>query len=158
SSIFNLSGIPTGRVDFSASAFPSQCPPSPSAVATWVSDPVTVTVGAGAVAQVTLSMHQNGRARVGVDFGSDPPCLANGATCQNPSACCSAVCVADANGKGTCAPANGGACAAPTVPCPAMGGMGGVTCVDVTSDPANCGMCGSTCATGAICQMATCVG
>src|SRR5258706_7741493 len=40
SSVLNLNGIPTGRVDFSASAFPMQCPPAPGAVPTWVSDPV----------------------------------------------------------------------------------------------------------------------
>src|SRR5262249_5134194 len=112
-SVFNLTGIPTGRVDFSANAFPMQCPPGAGAVPTWVSDPVTVTVGAGMIAQVTLSMHQNGRARVGVDFGGEPPCKQNGDACQNPSACCSSVCVSDANGNGTCAPPNGGVCMAP---------------------------------------------
>jgi hypothetical protein len=153
-SVMNLSGLPTGRVDFGGSAFANQCPPAAGAVPSWVSDPVTATITPTGVSQVTLVMHQNGRAQVGVDFGNEPPCLANGAACQNSSACCSAICVSDANGNGSCAQPNGGACMAPHVPCPGPGGM--PVCVDTTSDPTNCGMCGAQCPMGTSCVNGVC--
>jgi MYXO-CTERM domain-containing protein len=51
----------------------------------------------------------------------------------------------------TCDTTGNCGCAAPKLMC------GGV-CLDVTSDPANCGACGAKCATGEVCDKSTCKG
>jgi hypothetical protein len=72
SAVLMMPGVPTGAVTFSGAAFAGPCAMAgdPS-TATWVSDPVTVQVAAGTIADVSLVMHRNGRARVGVDFQDD---------------------------------------------------------------------------------------
>jgi hypothetical protein len=60
SSVFVLDGLPLGADTFTANAYPFACAGlggDAATAATWVSDPVTVTIVAGAVVAVTLEMH-----------------------------------------------------------------------------------------------------
>ncbi len=71
---FDMHGLPTGVVNFSAKAFNVACGSvSAGTFAGWVSDVVTVQIVPNVVVSVTLKMRRNGRAGVGVDFEQDPP-------------------------------------------------------------------------------------
>lgn len=70
STVFTLTGLPVGNVDFTASAFDNPCSdlgPAP----TWISQSTPATIGTGAPASVTLELYPNGQANVGVDFNGD---------------------------------------------------------------------------------------
>jgi sugar lactone lactonase YvrE len=67
STVFSLSGLPVGNVDFTASAFDNACSdlgPAP----TWISQSTPATIGTGAPANVTLELFPNAAANVGADF------------------------------------------------------------------------------------------
>ena len=65
----SLSGLPTGSVSVLAEAFAETCAAvSAMSVATWSSDPFTVTLAAGVAQPVQLTMRQNGRISVSVDW------------------------------------------------------------------------------------------
>jgi hypothetical protein len=65
----NLSGLPTGSVSVTAEAFAEACAAvTAMSVATWNSDPFPVTLAAGVVQPVQLTMRQNGRISVSVDW------------------------------------------------------------------------------------------
>src|SRR5262245_43001492 len=62
SSVFEMSGLPTGTVSFLGEAFAERCRDVvATSVATWLSDPLSVTLTPGMVAHVTLIMRINGR-------------------------------------------------------------------------------------------------
>jgi hypothetical protein len=72
SAVLTMPGVPTGSVTFSGAAFGGACSTvTDPTTANWVSDPVTVQVTPGVIVDVSLVMHRNGRARVGVDFQDD---------------------------------------------------------------------------------------
>ena len=65
----SLSGLPTGSVSVLAEAFAETCAAvSAMSVATLSSDPFTVTLAAGVAQPVQLTMRQNGRISVSVDW------------------------------------------------------------------------------------------
>ena len=75
--------------------------------------------------------------------------------CQSPAVCVGGQCLLATCGNG------------PGMPCAAGGGnpgvccdqgMGGTTCADVASDPANCGGCGIACPSGQSCTQGVCSG
>jgi sugar lactone lactonase YvrE len=70
STVFTLSGLPVGNVDFTASAYDNPCSDLGPA-ATWISQSTPATIGTGAPASVTLELVPNGQANVGVDFNGD---------------------------------------------------------------------------------------
>ncbi len=64
-----LTGLPIGSVTFTGDAFVASCDSvTKSTIAGWASDPVMVSVALGRQASVALTMHRNGRVKVGVDF------------------------------------------------------------------------------------------
>jgi peptidoglycan/xylan/chitin deacetylase (PgdA/CDA1 family) len=95
--VLALSGLPLGTDTFTAFAYPTACKlVTGQAQATWISDPVSATVTATAVASVFLTLRPNGRASVGVGFdtgdagdGSAGLALTGngcaGGACLNPS-------------------------------------------------------------------------
>jgi hypothetical protein len=174
SSVLMMPGLPTGAVTFTALAFAGPCSMAGDiSTANWVSDPVTLQVAAGMVVDVSLVMHRNGRARVGVDFQDDT--MAQG-TCndgiQNSTetdvdcggANMAHICAACADGKhclvahdcvsGVC---TGGVCATPT--CSDGARNGGETGVDC-GGPTMCPRCadGQGCTTSSDCASGTCDG
>jgi hypothetical protein len=102
STTFLLRGLPLGRDQFSASAYPTSCEAvTTNSVANWVSDPVAATLAAGIVVDVALIMHRNGRANVSIDFQDDPAGMiagdggqASDATADTNAAICSPQAVA----------------------------------------------------------------
>jgi hypothetical protein len=71
---YEMSGLPTGVVSFSARAFDVGCSSaSPGASPGWISDVVSVQIAPTVVAKVTLTMRRNGKASVGVDWTQEPP-------------------------------------------------------------------------------------
>jgi Cys-rich repeat protein len=187
SSVFVLSALPVGNDTFTGEGFGGACPPAAGAVANWLSTPSAATVSVNPPVNVTIKMVRNGRSNVSVDFQSDtascmnmikdgtetdvdcgggtcPPC-AKGRSCSGNVDCSTAACIAGVcSGCATNADCPAGlicdptvrqcvsvsACAAPRVNC-------GATCVDTSSDPQNCGTCGSVCLMGAACANGTCM-
>jgi hypothetical protein len=73
STSFTLSGLPIGSDVFVEQAFAVACGAvDSSSVPTWVSDPVTATLTAGVVADITIVLHHNGQASVTSTFEGDP--------------------------------------------------------------------------------------
>jgi cysteine-rich repeat protein len=73
STVLHLAGLPLGTVIFSANASTGPCSMvPPGAAPNWVSDPVTATVAVSPPVSVTLAMHRNGNANIGVDFPNEP--------------------------------------------------------------------------------------
>lgn len=73
--VFDLNALPLGSDVFSATAFGVACAQAASAAPTWVSDPVTATVSAGAPVSVSFEMRppgDGGSATVGLDFPQSP--------------------------------------------------------------------------------------
>jgi hypothetical protein len=71
---FDMTGLPTGVVSLTGNAFDTACSRvAASASPSWISDVVTVRITPGGVANVALLMRRNGKASVGVDWGSEPP-------------------------------------------------------------------------------------
>ena len=69
SSVFELNRLPLGVVAFSAAAFPVACSEVADADPPyWIADPVESELLAGVIAEVTLVMHRDGRASVGVEW------------------------------------------------------------------------------------------
>jgi hypothetical protein len=72
STVFLMTGLPTGPDVFSAQAFSESCGSVlQTSVATWLSDPTPATLVPGVVAQVTVVLHRNGEALVTADFQGD---------------------------------------------------------------------------------------
>jgi hypothetical protein len=72
STVAMLTGLALGDDTFSGDAFSVACAQvTPMNVAVWVGDPVVATVVNNPPVDVTLIMHRNGRANVGVDFQDD---------------------------------------------------------------------------------------
>jgi hypothetical protein len=99
SSVLTLTGLPTGDDTFTGEAFNIACAGIvATTVPTWIGDPVTATVGAGAPVAVNLVLRRNGQATVSIDFDNGPDGgmgggRPNGAACAAPSDCQSAFCV-----------------------------------------------------------------
>jgi hypothetical protein len=69
-----LTGLPLGRVEFRAEAFSPSCGSvTRSTHAGWLSEPVEANVVIGRQTSVALTMHRNGRAKVGIEFVDDLP-------------------------------------------------------------------------------------
>ncbi|MDX2050887.1 MAG: hypothetical protein SFV15_00760 [Polyangiaceae bacterium] len=109
SGTFMLNRLPTGKVEFSASAYPSSCSSvQANSVPTWIAEPVTVTVQVNPPAGVNLVLLQNGRSQVGVSFG-DPGTSLIADICPPDSRLCDGVCTSTASpitgcGTGPCTP------------------------------------------------------
>jgi hypothetical protein len=72
--VLELNGLPLGEGVFSADAFVSSCDAIDSgSVPAWISVPVTATIVAGAVVEVSLVLRRNGRAKVNIGFAEDGP-------------------------------------------------------------------------------------
>jgi hypothetical protein len=89
----SFSGLPLGPVVFSAEAFTSACAAvAMSTIPQWASDEVPVSIVLGRLSTVALTLHRNGRAKVGVDFADEPVCSPVGAACLTSSECCAKDC------------------------------------------------------------------
>jgi len=156
-----MGGLPQGSVVFSGDAFPGSCPPSSGASPSWVSQPVSVNVRAGATTSVSLSMSRPGSVNVTVDFPGT--CASGEIACRTASGNSTCLPVSslqgDRNNCGACgnicpimASCVAGSCVTPN-PC----GSGAVSCKDATGnskcipvstlqgDRNNCGACGHVC-------------
>ena len=70
----SMSGLPIGKVVFSASAYSRTCDSvTKSTVPSWVSDHVTVNVSLSQSKSVSLTLYRNGRAKVTVGFDPETP-------------------------------------------------------------------------------------
>ncbi len=75
-------GLPVGALTVSGDVFGVACSNvGSSTVATWVSDPVSVTTTLGGMPSVSLLMHRPGSVGVSVDFCATPPCTPTTVTC-----------------------------------------------------------------------------
>jgi len=67
-----LNGLSLGQTVFTSEAFGETCGlVSTATVPGWVSDPVTANIVAGVVAEASLVLKRNGRAKIGVSFEDD---------------------------------------------------------------------------------------
>jgi hypothetical protein len=108
----SLAGLPLGTVTFTGEAFTAECSAvSKSTVATWTSQPVTVSIVLGRLASVELVMVRNGRAKVDITFTEEGACTQTGAACRIASECCSKKCE-----SGLCARAESTATSPPILP------------------------------------------
>lgn len=65
----SLSGLPVGRILFSANAYSQACESATkSTVPMWLSDEKSVNITQGKSSSVTLTLYKNGRAKVTVEF------------------------------------------------------------------------------------------
>jgi hypothetical protein len=144
STVIDMKHLPVGTVSFTGDAYQGPCAAVTAATEpTWISDPVLASVSHVQPVTVHLVMKKNGKADVDVDFPDDPACSADGAPCFTAAECCSQSCTA-----GSCGQPSG--CGPGLTTCNAA-------CVDLTSDPLNCGACGSQCPIGAACQNGACM-
>jgi hypothetical protein len=91
STVLELSGIPTGAVTFTGSAFASACSAvTPSSTPNWTGAPVTAVIAATTVTPVTLVLTPNGQTAVTIDFEGDAGGSA-APTCSSPSTCTATV-------------------------------------------------------------------
>ncbi|HEY0711604.1 MAG TPA: hypothetical protein VGF45_02955 [Polyangia bacterium] len=88
-----LTGLPLGSVKFTGDAFAAACSSvSKSTIAAWASEPVTVSVVLGRLANVAWVMARNGRAKVEVSFEDEAACTPLAQACRVASECCSRRC------------------------------------------------------------------
>lgn len=88
-----LSGFPLGKVVFDAEAYGAECKSVTARTgATWVSEPVEVSVVEGTKAKVNFTLTRNGRVDVTVNFAEEPACSAEGLACKSARECCSSAC------------------------------------------------------------------
>jgi hypothetical protein len=65
----SLSGLPVGKVLFSANAYAQECDSiTKSTAPMWLSDEKSATIAQGKSTSVTLTLYKNGRAKVTVEF------------------------------------------------------------------------------------------
>jgi hypothetical protein len=89
-----LTGLPLGSVKFTGEAFAAACTSvSKSTIAAWASEPVTASIVLGRLANVSLVMARNGRAKVEIGFNDEAACTPLGAVCRLASECCSKRCL-----------------------------------------------------------------
>jgi hypothetical protein len=111
SAVLSMTALPLGADVFTALAYPLACGSVVApAQATWISNPSPVTLVAGAVADVSLTLVPNGQATVGVGFAPDDAgaedasiqedAAADAGSCTSSSCGAQAACVV-----GVCAPA-----------------------------------------------------
>jgi hypothetical protein len=161
SAALTLTGLPLGTDTFVGLAYASACQGVMSTMqATWISDPVMATLVPQAVASVSLTLHPNGQANVGVGFQPDDA----GTTCMMPFVSCSGVCVDTVSDPGNCGacgiacPAGSmctnGVCSSQACMPPLVQCMTG--CADLSKDPNNCGTCGIACPAGSQCISGNC--
>jgi hypothetical protein len=94
-----LGGLPIGSVTFTAEAFAKGCDAVTTAtVPGWISEPETVSIAAGRLANVALQLQRNGRAKVDIGFTDEPLCAPAGDGCAADRDCCGGACHA-----GSCA-------------------------------------------------------
>lgn len=129
STVFTMTGLPTGNVTFSGDAFNQACSMIAGATPTWIADPVATSIQSSVVAQVSLNMKRNGQANVSVDFEPDPT-----------TSCADGV----QNGTETGVDCGGGAC----MPCPI--GAGCLVAADCIA-PSVCQ--NGVCTTGSLCMV-----
>jgi hypothetical protein len=138
-SVVAMQGLPLGDVSFTGEAYMVPCSAISGAIPEWVGGPVNATLTAGAIAQVTIVMKHNGKAKIGVDF-DDPTCSIAGDACTADNACC--------GGPNLVASCQSGACAATC-------NAGFADCngdilrdgceANLQTDINNCGDCGFVC-------------
>jgi hypothetical protein len=88
----NLTGLPLGQVQFTGEAFGVACSfVAGETPATWTSDAVTIPLIDGVIANVMLTLHKAGSAKVAVDFAGGSG-AANGAACGSAADCASGFC------------------------------------------------------------------
>ena len=80
-------------------------------------------------------------------------CKADGKACKKDSQCCSRTC---AGGSGTGSTAHSDGVCQPATRCAAPKTLCGTNCVDLSTDPANCGACGNPCLISGACQNGAC--
>lgn len=138
-SVVQMEELPLGDVSFTGEAFAEACGAIGTAAPDWVGGPVSATLTAGVMAQVTLVMKRNGEVKVDVDF-NDPMCSIAGDTCTADGACCSGPNLVASCQGGTCA----STCNAGFADC--NGDIPRDGCeVNTQTDINNCGACGFVC-------------
>jgi hypothetical protein len=89
----SFGGLPLGTVLMSAEAFVATCDAvTTSSIAQWVSEEEPVSIVLGRLSSLTLTLHRNGRLKVGVDFADEPICSPVAAACLSSAECCSRTC------------------------------------------------------------------
>jgi hypothetical protein len=135
-----LSDLPVGNLTITAWAYSAACPAIGGRQATWASAPAVVTVAAGQVTPLSLTLELVGGVDIGLHFGDAGDIdMAPPADLATPPADLATP------------PADLATPPDLADPCSACGtgqlcGQG--RCVDPTSDPNNCGACGTVCAGG----------
>jgi hypothetical protein len=120
----SLTGLPVGADTFIGDAFGVACPPAPTVVPTWTTNPVLATISPTAPFNVALTFVQNGHGTVTTQFsdaGGDAASPPNTVSCDGTGCVC-------ATGFGNCDGTWADGCEA-----------------NLASDPANCGACGNAC-------------
>jgi hypothetical protein len=101
----SFGGLPLGTAEFLGEAFTGDCKAVTKAtIAAWVSEPAEESIILGRIANVALTLHRNGRAKVTLDFADEGTCQPPGADCLTSAECCSRSCT-----RGVCRPRDGGA-------------------------------------------------
>ena len=158
SPVLNMTGLPTGSVQFTGLAYPSACSAvSSTAEATWLSPPTGATLAAGTVTNIALTLYNNGEAAVTIGFvGDDAGASEAGTPCASGQVVCGGVCTSVASDPGNCG-ACGLACSGPAnstpscvsgtcvLTCNAGYTNCGGSCVELGSSITNCGSCGFVC-------------
>ncbi len=117
-----VTGLPTGLVTITADAFAASCATAGDrTTANWVSEPQTLEVSSGDIADLSLVMHRNGKVRVGVDFKPDvaPTCTDGIQNGTETGVDC---------GGGTCPKCGGGQSCRTDQDCPPGQGCAAFTC------------------------------
>ncbi len=112
STVLQVTGVPTGVVQFTVDAFAETCGAVTSTTgANWSSDPVVVTVDSAVVGNIAVTMHRNGNVSISVDFpdGGMSSCIPLGAACSTTptTSCCPGT---TCNAAGTCQSAASASC------------------------------------------------
>jgi hypothetical protein len=141
-----LEAQPVGLVAFSAEAFPAICDVvTDSSTPTWLSDLVYATLTPGIPVNISLILHENGVAVVGVGFESGQVCHEAEQPCLTDADCCSGLCYPSQVCAGTCSDL-GAACT-----------TNGECCAGQCSGSTCCVPQGNACAADLDCCSGSCV-